>query len=117
MKEFFSFITMISFTVAANLALKAGSGLISGDSRIFLLIRFLNLYIILGLGCFFLAGISYILILRWLPLSLAQSLASAQFIAVILASWLFLDESINSMQWVGITMITIGIIIVGYFKA
>lgn len=116
MKEFFAFFIMISFTVAANLALKTGSSLISTDASNFLLIRALNRYIVLGLGCFALAAIFYILILRWLPLNLAQSFASAQFIAVIIASWLFLGESINLMQWVGIIMIATGIIVVGCAK-
>lgn len=116
MKELFAFSIMISFTVAANLSLKTGSSLISNNPNSFFLIKILNFYTILGLFFFALAAFFYILILRWFPLNLAQSFASAQFIAVILASWLFLGEPISAIQWIGIIMIAMGIVIVGWAR-
>jgi undecaprenyl phosphate-alpha-L-ara4N flippase subunit ArnE len=61
-----------------------------------------------------LAACFYILVLQWLPLNVAQSFAAAQFIAVILASTWILSEPIGPGQWLGITLIAVGIAIVGW---
>ena len=60
------------------------------------------------------AACFYILILQWLPLNVAQSFAAAQFIAVILASSWFLSEPIEPSQWLGIGLIALGIVVVGW---
>jgi uncharacterized membrane protein len=50
--------------------------------------------------------------LRVPPLNVAQSYAAAQFVAVILASAILLGESIIVMRWLGIILITAGILVV-----
>ena len=111
MKILFVFLAMISCTVVANLLLKMGA--VSGGSGGGIG-HLLNWRVALGLFSFGLAACFYILVLQWLPLNVAQSFASAQFIAVILASTLLLSEPIRSTQWVGIALITLGIAIVGW---
>jgi drug/metabolite transporter (DMT)-like permease len=112
MKIVLAFIMMISFTVAANLLLKMGA--VSSESAQGSITPLLNWRILLGLFSFGLAACFYILILQGLPLNVAQSFAAAQFIAVILASAWFLSEPIGNSQWLGITLITLGISIVGW---
>lgn len=112
MKIVISFITMISFTVAANLLLKSGS--VGGESTQGSIFHLLNWRIALGLFSFGLAACFYIVILQWLPLNVAQSFAAAQFIAVILASAWFLSEPIGAKQWIGIALIALGISVVGW---
>jgi uncharacterized membrane protein len=54
----------------------------------------------------------YSLVLRILPLNVAQSFTAAQFIAVILASTIVLGEAVSVQRWLGIVMINGGIVIV-----
>jgi drug/metabolite transporter (DMT)-like permease len=102
---------MIFFTVTANLLLKSGvaeSGVSSSGIS-----GLLNWRVLAGLLSFGAGVVFYILILTKLPLNVAQSFASIQFVAVILASWLILGEPIGSMRWIGITLISLGIVLVG----
>jgi undecaprenyl phosphate-alpha-L-ara4N flippase subunit ArnE len=61
-------------------------------------------------GCSLLA---YILVLRIIPLNLAQSFLAVQFIGVTLASAVILSETISPARWIGIVMISLGILVVG----
>jgi drug/metabolite transporter (DMT)-like permease len=113
MKVIIVFLFMISCTVIANLLLKTGaSGIGFGEPG--LIHRLFSWRIMAGLGFFGAAALLYLLILSWIPLNVAQSFTAAQFVLVILASWVVLSEPINLTQWVGIALITIGIIVVGY---
>jgi drug/metabolite transporter (DMT)-like permease len=102
---------MIFFTVTANLLLKSGvteSGVSSSGFS-----SMLNWRVWAGLMSFAVGVVFYIMILTRLPLNVAQSFASVQFIAVILSSWLILGEPIGTMRWFGIALISLGILLVG----
>lgn len=111
MKIVLMFVAMISCTVIANLLLKTGA--VTGDSGREGMAHLLNWRVLLGLMTFGMAALFYLLILRWLPLNVAQSFTAAQFVAVILASAWILSEPINRGQWVGIGLIAVGIVTVG----
>jgi undecaprenyl phosphate-alpha-L-ara4N flippase subunit ArnE len=64
-----------------------------------------------GLAAFRFAGLFYAAALRFLPLNVAQSYAASQFVAVILASRL-LGEPIVFERWIGISLISGGIVVV-----
>lgn len=110
MKLVLTLAAMISFTIVANLLMKTGAtasvshGAVAG---------LLNWRTLLGLASFAIAALLYSLLLRWLPLSMAQSFASLQFVGVILASALVLSEPISAGQWFGIGLIALGIVAVG----
>jgi drug/metabolite transporter (DMT)-like permease len=113
MKIILTFILMISCTVIANLLMKTGaSGMEAGFAGF--LARLITWKVLLGLTFFGTSAMLYLLILGWLPLSVAQSFAAAQFVAVILASWIILAESITVMQLMGMCLITLGIAVVGW---
>ncbi len=111
MKVLLVFLAMISLTVTANLLLKTGA-VAGGPGQP--ISHLLNWRVGLGLASFGLAACFYIVILQWLPLNVAQSFAAAQFIAVILASTWLLSEPIGFSQWLGISLIAIGIAVVGW---
>jgi len=113
MKVVLTFATMISFTVVANLLLKTGASAAS-SSGASVLMTFMNWRTIAGLASFGVAGLLYAVVLRWLPLNVAQSFAAAQFVAVILASLLVLGERVTTMQLAGIFFIAVGIAFVGW---
>jgi drug/metabolite transporter (DMT)-like permease len=56
----------------------------------------------------------YTLLLRTVPLNVAQSFTAAQFIAVVLASTVILSEPISTPRWAGIALIAAGIALVGW---
>lgn len=115
MKIFLLTIAMVSCTVVANLFMKAGA--MAGQQQGSWLESLVNIRTLSGLVSFAGAAILYVLLLRQLPLNIAQSFLSVQFIAVILAADFVLGESITGMQWIGITLIAAGIIIVGWSRA
>jgi undecaprenyl phosphate-alpha-L-ara4N flippase subunit ArnE len=114
MKVAAAFLAMVSLTVAANLLLKTGATSTVGSGWSFLAI--LNWRSMLGLASFGCAGVIYAILLRWLPLNVAQSFAAIQFVGVIVASALVLSEPISRPQWIGILMIAAGIATVGWSR-
>ena len=111
MRILLAFLAMISFTVIANVLLKTGA-VAGGPGQP--ITHLLNWRVALGLASFGLAACFYIVILQWLPLNVAQSFAAAQFIGVILASTWLLSEPIGFSQWLGISLIAVGIAVVGW---
>lgn len=103
-------LAMISCTVVANVFMKIGAAG-DDDSRLFGLV---GIHTALGAGFFFIALLFYAWILKVLPLNVAQSFAAAQFVSVIIASSVYLAEPIPLIRWIGIIMITGGIVIVGF---
>src|SRR5262249_18157736 len=60
------------------------------------------------------AGLIYAVVLRGVPLNVAQALMSGQFVGVIVAASLILREPISLLRWVGIGCISLGILLVGW---
>jgi multidrug transporter EmrE-like cation transporter len=104
---------MIGFTVVANLVMKLGSK----DPPSPVLLGLISWRTVVGLMIFGAAGLSYALVLRSLPLNVAQSYAAAQFVAVIIASRILLGEPIALTRWIGISLIAVGIIVVAVREA
>jgi small multidrug resistance pump len=100
----------MTFTVLANLALKVGAER-RGDFVSWPL-NLVNVHVALGAASFALAFLFYALVLRRLPLSLAQAIFSVQFVLVILAANLLLHESIGGARWVGIALMAAGLLVV-----
>lgn len=115
MKTILMFVAMISCTVVANLLLKTGAT--AEEVRQTGVAGLLNWRVLLGLAAFGSGAVIYLLLLRWIPLNVAQSFAAAQFVAVILASAVVLSEPIRTGQWVGIALIAVGITVVGWTRA
>lgn len=111
MKTVLLYGVLIAFTVCANLLLKTGAT--SAERLGHGMMGLINWRVVLGLACFASGAFVYANILRWYPLNVAQAFASAQFVAVILASWLVLSEPIGGVRWIGILFITAGILLVG----
>jgi drug/metabolite transporter (DMT)-like permease len=103
---------MITFTVIANLLLKTGA-VLGRESGGAWWEQILNWRIASGFASFAVAALCYTIVLRTVPLNVAQSFTAAQFIAIILASSLVLAEPITAMRWVGMALIACGILVVG----
>src|SRR5512135_1142912 len=111
MRVALAYVLMISLTVLANLLLKLGATEKGASGNI--LIDLLNWRVVGGLTSFALAAFIYVVVLSRVPLNVAQSFLSLQFVAVIIASALFLGEPIGPLRWLGIALIVSGILVVG----
>jgi drug/metabolite transporter (DMT)-like permease len=110
MKLVLAYVVMIGFTVTGNLLLKIGATS-AGSSGV--LWNLLNWRVVAGLTSFALGAVFYVLILTRLPLNVAQSFAALQFVAVVVASLVVLNEPIGTLRWIGIAFIFAGILLVG----
>ena len=104
------FIAVIACTVAANLMLKIGAGVPEVQRILFGVFGWKSAA---GLALFGCGGIIYAILLRRIPLNLAQVFAAAQFVGVVIAASLVLDEPISPARWLGIICIGVGIVLVG----
>jgi drug/metabolite transporter (DMT)-like permease len=107
-KTLAGFAGVITFTVAANLVLKLGAA--PPAEQVFFGV--LGWKSAAGLALFGCGGILYAVLLRSVSLNLAQVLASAQFVGVVLAASLVLGEPISPARWIGIACISFGIVLV-----
>jgi len=105
----FSFAVMVACTIAANLLLKVGAapgepalgGLVSPKSA-------------LGAVVFGCALVLYMRVLKSVPLNLAQAFMAVQYIGVILAAAVLLNEPLPPIRWAGMFLIALGIALVGW---
>ncbi len=101
---------MVGFSVLANLLLKYDA--LAGPQDIKLL-GILGWRWVAGAASFGIALVGYSALVRILPLNVAQSFASLQFVGVIVASRVVLGEDITALRLAGIVTIVFGIVIVG----
>ncbi len=66
----------------------------------------------LGIVFVILSLVSWLYILRLVPLSIAFPLSNVVHILVPMSCWIFLGELISSRRWCGIALVTIGLIVV-----
>ena len=105
------FFVMVSCTVFANLLMKQGASVPAAQRVLF---GVMGLRTFFGFCVFAMAGMIYSWVLRWMPLNVAQSFTSIQFVAVILASLVILSEPITVGRWIGIALIGAGIAVVSF---
>lgn len=110
MKIIAAMAVIVALTVGANVLLKVGAGVAPSERIFFGMLGWLSVG---GLCLYACAGLLYAWVLRWIPLHMAQILIAAQFVGIMLASWLVLSEQIGAMQWTAIGLITAGLLVAG----
>jgi drug/metabolite transporter (DMT)-like permease len=106
----FLILASMSCTVTGNLLLKTGVQH-PGLSTIWPL-SLLNGRTLLGALSFCFAMVFYMMVLKRTTLNLAQSIFALQFVLVIIAANVILDEPIGMQRWLGIGLIAIGLFVV-----
>jgi drug/metabolite transporter (DMT)-like permease len=71
-----------------------------------------SLYVWLGIPLVILSLITWLHVLRRIPLSVAFPISQVVHAFVPLGSWLFLGESISQLRWFGIALVLLGLAIV-----
>ena len=66
----------------------------------------------LGLACYGLGALFWLVILSRLELSRAYLMLASMYVLIPLVSWLFLGERIPPMRWVGMVVVVLGVVIV-----
>jgi undecaprenyl phosphate-alpha-L-ara4N flippase subunit ArnF len=56
--------------------------------------------------------ISWLYVLRFIPLTIAYPLSNFVHVLIPLSSWFFLDEIISTQRWCGIALVLIGVLVV-----
>ena len=70
-------------------------------------------YIWLGIGCLLAFFIVHMLLLTWADYSYVQPATSLSYLSITLLSYLVLGEAISPLRWLGVTVICLGVFIVG----
>ncbi|MBV9861715.1 MAG: hypothetical protein JO267_06155 [Alphaproteobacteria bacterium] len=103
-----------ALAVAANLMLKLGAAAPPGQRILFGVLGWKSAAGLVLFGC---GGILYAVLLRRVPLHVAQSFTAAQFIGVVLGASLLLSEPISPVRWCGIACIGAGILLIALTAA
>lgn len=120
-KIFLLIIYVVASTVSSQILLKYGLNKISvnvkvfGDLFPFIKEALTSWQILLSLGIQAVGFVAWILVVSKVKLAMAFAVSNSLLYAVIaIASWYFLDEKINLIQWIGIILISIGVIFMTY---
>jgi multidrug transporter EmrE-like cation transporter len=107
----------ITFNAVANILMKIGmnNGKQGAGFADFMLGMIMNPALIAGVVCFALGLAAYCFVLTKLNLSVAYPImTSVGYVIVIIASWLFLKETITAIQIAGFSLIIAGVWMVAH---
>ena len=71
-----------------------------------------SIYVWIAIGFVILSLITWLYVLRYIPLSIAFPISQAVHVLVPLGSWLVLGENIIGLRWVGIALVSLGLAVV-----
>ena len=71
-----------------------------------------SIYVWIAIVFVIVSLITWLYVLRYLPLSVAFPISQAVHVLVPLGSWLVLGENIVTMRWIGIALVSLGLLIV-----
>lgn len=97
------------FNAIGQLLIKKGA-LCANSSQVSGYMKYLNQYIVSGFLFYGISALIYIKILQKVEVSLAYPISSLGYIFILVLSFLFLKESIDTRKLIGIMFVMIGII-------
>ena len=71
-----------------------------------------SIYVWIAIAFVILSLITWLNVLRYLPLSIAFPISQAVHVLVPLGSWLILGENIVTLRWIGIAFVSLGLAVV-----
>ena len=114
MKVAIAVLAMVSSAIAGNLLLKSAA--VATHSSSFLG-QISDPRTLFGLMLFGASAFGYLALLKLVPLNIAQSFMALQFVGVILGSYLVLNEPLPTLRLVGVALIAVGIVVVGFSQS
>ncbi len=73
---------------------------------------FLNPWVFVGLVCFGLSSVFWLVVLSRMELSLVYPMVSVAYVIVALLSWYFFRENLSVIRWAGIAVIVMGVVLI-----
>jgi drug/metabolite transporter (DMT)-like permease len=70
-------------------------------------------YLWLGIACLLGFFIAHMLLLTWADYSYVQPATSLSYVSIAILSYLILGEMISPLRWLGVTVICLGVFVVG----
>lgn len=99
--------------VIGQFLIKKGMNLIgdtvSGNTTVFFFKAFTSPFVLGGLTFYVVSLLIWLVVLSKVNLSLAYPLISISYVLVLLVSWLFLNEAIPAVRWIGVGLIIAGV--------
>ena len=71
-----------------------------------------SIYVWIAIAFVILSLITWLNVLRYIPLSIAFPISQAVHVLVPLGSWLILGENIVTLRWIGIAFVSLGLAVV-----
>jgi drug/metabolite transporter (DMT)-like permease len=71
-----------------------------------------SIYVWVAIVFVILSLVTWLYVLRYIPLSIAFPISQAVHVLVPLGSWFVLGENIVSMRWIGIALVSLGLAVV-----
>ena len=71
-----------------------------------------SIYVWVAIGFVIVSLITWLYVLRYIPLSIAFPISQAVHVLVPLGSWLILGENIVTLRWIGIAFVSLGLAVV-----
>ena len=71
-----------------------------------------SIYVWIAIGFVILSLITWLYVLRYLPISVAFPISQSVHVLVPLGSWLILGENIITLRWIGIALVSLGLAVV-----
>ena len=71
-----------------------------------------SIYVWIAIVFVILSLITWLYVLRYLPISLAFPISQSVHVLVPLGSWLILGENIITLRWIGIALVSLGLAVV-----
>jgi multidrug transporter EmrE-like cation transporter len=109
-------LSAVALGVAGQMVMKTGMtqvGALSALNFSALLRMFSNVYVVLGIFCYALSSIVYLMALSKLPLSFAYPMVGLGYVIVVILSWLVLKEPVSVARWIGVLLICGGAFLIG----
>jgi len=109
----------VAFGVVGQVALKTGMtqigriGSQSGQAAFDLALRVATTpHVIIGLACYVLGAVAWLVVLSRLDLSFAYPFLALNFVLITVASRLVLGEAVPMLRWLGVVVICFGVVLV-----
>lgn len=120
-QEFFLLLSAILASVAGQFFLKAGAlklGRVNGENLVSHILNIVTIpELVIGLICYALGAIIYILVLTRVNLSIAAPSAALSYVSVVLIGHFLFHEEISIERVMGIGLIVCGVVLVAWQKS
>ncbi len=112
-----SILVAVMLSVAAQLFVKRGINMLRGidfhDGLVYTYGRILtSSQVVLGIFLYFVSVFFWLYALTRVELSYAAPFLALTYVLMVLCSWLFLGEQISAARWVGVIVVSLGVLIV-----